>query len=107
MLNSYLFYVTINPLKSSVGPSPRGKAQDFDSCIRWFKSNWPSKPGSFYPKGSGIFISIKKSRKVPGDNTFTGWVQGLEPWASRATIWRASQLRYTHHKLKRDLKKDP
>ncbi len=28
-----------------------------------------------------------------------GWIQGFEPWASRATIWRASQLRYTHHKF--------
>ena len=26
-----------------------------------------------------------------------GWVEGLEPSASRATIWRASQLRHTHH----------
>lgn len=24
------------------GISPSGKAQDFDSCIRWFKSNYPS-----------------------------------------------------------------
>ena len=23
------------------GLSPSGKAQDFDSCIRWFESNWP------------------------------------------------------------------
>ena len=28
---------------------------------------------------------------------FQGWLVGLEPTASRATIWRASQLRHSHH----------
>ena len=28
---------------------------------------------------------------------FVGWVKGLEPSISRATIWRLSQLGHTHH----------
>ena len=31
------------------------------------------------------------------DETRMGWMKGFEPSASRATIWRANQLRHTHH----------
>ena len=40
----------------------------------------------------------KKPRKSLRLRDFSvGWIVGLEPTASRATIWRASQLRHTHH----------
>ena len=33
-----------------------------------------------------------------------GWIERFELSASRATIWRANQLRYTHH-IVRSVKK--
>ena len=35
-------FLNIQLLSPSIGVSPSGKAQDFDSCIRWFKSSHPS-----------------------------------------------------------------
>ena len=41
------------------GLSPSGKAQDFDSCRRWFESNWPSaaeasEPGAISSGGRAL-----------------------------------------------------
>ena len=42
------------------GPSPSGKAQDFDSCTRGFESRWPSgKRLNFYYRNSAFFIFIE------------------------------------------------
>ena len=43
--------------------------------------------------GHGAF----KPRQRRGLKKRMGWVKGFEPSASRATIWRANQLRHTHH----------
>ena len=54
-------------------------------------------PLGYSPRKSICILSVQK----PCYNYILyikkGWVEGLEPSASRATIWRASQLRHTHH----------
>lgn len=44
-----------------LGMSPRGKAQDFDSCIRWFKSGHPCQ-GASVPilSSSGLAANIAR-----------------------------------------------
>ena len=42
---SFLLFFMMQKLRGFCiisGPSPSGKAQHFDCCIRWFESNWPS-----------------------------------------------------------------
>ena len=42
-------------------------------------------------------MTASKAVALPLGDSPIGWVLGLEPRASRATIWRANQLRHTHH----------
>ncbi len=38
-----------------------------------------------------------KPRRIRRGLKKMGWMKGFEPSASRATIWRANQLRHIHH----------
>ena len=48
------------------GPSPSGKAQDFDSCTRWFESSWPS-----YGRVAQVVEHLTFNQVVRGSNPRT------------------------------------
>ena len=45
------------------GSSPSGKAQDFDSCTRWFESSWPS-----YGRVAQVVEHLTFNQVVRGSN---------------------------------------
>ena len=47
-----IIYVILSPL--CIGPSPSGKAQDFDSCTRGFESRRPS----YKKKSESLFLQV-------------------------------------------------
>ena len=57
------------------GPSPSGKAQDFDSCTRWFESSWPS-----YGRVAQVVEHLTFNQVVRGSNPRT--LTHLVPWSS-------------------------
>ena len=51
---------------------------------------------SKWKKDAPVYLPKRPKTPIPWDFLW-GWVKGLEPSTFRATIWRASQLCYTHH----------
>ena len=57
-------------------------------------------PSSYTDKTLNIFPIFFHLIKNPCHKQgYKRWIEGFEPSASRATIWRANQLRHIHHLL--------